>query len=128
MVPRPVKVVTLLPFIRARTPPVRVFTTLSLRPSMVGEIEADLVEFDAVFGGFLFREDEMVAGGEERLARDAADVETGAAEFAVLLDDGGLESELGGTNGRDVAARAGADDDDVKFIHGEKGLGAGGGV
>jgi hypothetical protein len=42
----------------------------------------------------------------------------GAAEFAVFLDDGGPESELCGTDGADVAARTGADNDDVEFIHG----------
>ena len=44
-----------------------------------GEIETDFVEDDAVFGRFLFRENKMVARGEKRLARDAADVEAGAA-------------------------------------------------
>ncbi len=84
-----------------------------------GEVEADLIEDDAVFGGFLFREDEMIARSEERFARDAADVEAGAAEVGVFLDEGGLESELGGTDGADIAARARADDDDVEFIHGK---------
>ncbi len=92
------------------------------------EIEADLVEDNAVFGGVVFCEKEMIARGEERFAWNAADVEAGAAEFAVFFDDSGFKSELRGTNGRDVAARAGADDDDVEFIHGLKDLGAGGDV
>ena len=75
-----------------------------------------------MFGGLLFCKNKMVARGEERLARDAADVETGAAEFLVFFDDGGLESELGGADGGDIAARAGADDDDVEFIHGDEAL------
>ncbi len=81
------------------------------------EVEADFVEHDAVLGGFFFREDEMVARSEERLARDATDVETGATELRVFFDNGGFESELGGANRADVAAGAGADDDDVEFIH-----------
>ena len=87
------------------------------------EVEADLVEHDAVFGRFLFCKNKMVAGGEQRLARDAADIEAGAAEFIVLFDDGGFESELRGADGGDVAARTGADDDDVEFIHGNDDVG-----
>ncbi|GEP08516.1 hypothetical protein MGN01_03610 [Methylobacterium gnaphalii] len=30
-----------------------------------------------------------------------------------LLDDGGLQAELRGANGTDIAARAGADDDEI---------------
>ena len=59
----------------------------------------------------------MVARDEERFARDAADVETCSAEFLVFLDDGGFQSELAGANGGDITARAGTDDDDVKFFH-----------
>ena len=83
------------------------------------EIETHLVEHDAVFGRFFFCKNKMVAGGEKRFARDAAHVEAGAAEFLILFDDGGLESELGGADGGDIAARTGADDDDVEFIHGK---------
>ena len=81
------------------------------------QIEADVVQNDAVFGRFLFRENKMVARSEERLARDATDVEAGAAEFLVFLDDGRFQTQLRRANRRDVAAGSRADDDDIKFIH-----------
>ncbi len=49
---------------------------------------------------------------EQRLRRDAADVEAYAAEL-VLLDDGRAEAELVRADGGFVAAGAGADHDDV---------------
>src|SRR5271170_7220038 len=57
---------------------------------------------------------ENLGGAEQRLGRDAAPVETDAAEI-IALDDGGLEAELRGADGADIAARARADDDDVEI-------------
>src|SRR4029450_4448852 len=74
------------------------------------EVEADLVEHDAVFGRLFLCKNKMIAGGEKGFARDAADIETGTAEFFILFDDGGRKSELGGADGSDIAARTGADD------------------
>ena len=81
------------------------------------QVEFHLVELDAVLGRFLFREGEVIARREERFARDAADVQTGAAELLVFLDDGCAETELSGANRGDITAGAGADDNDVKFVH-----------
>ena len=53
---------------------------------------------------------------EQRLGRDAAPEQAGAAERLLLLDDGGLEAELRGADRGDVAAGARADDDDVVFL------------
>ena len=53
---------------------------------------------------------------EQRLGRDAAPVEAGAAEHRRALDDRGLQSELSGANRGDVAAGPGADHDDVVFV------------
>ena len=50
---------------------------------------------------------------QQRLGRDAAPVQADAAEIG-FLDDRGLEAELGGADRGDVAAGAGADDDDVE--------------
>ena len=50
---------------------------------------------------------------EERLGRNAAPDQTGAAERLLLLDDGDLLAELCGANRGDVAAGSGANDDDV---------------
>ena len=64
----------------------------------------------------------VLRGLEQRLGRDAADVEAGAAEAGLALpvlpvvDADGLEAELRGADGGDVAARAGADDGDVETV------------
>ena len=55
---------------------------------------------------------------EQRLGRNAAPDQAGAAERLLLLDDGHLLAELRGADRGDVAARAGADHDDiVAFWH-----------
>jgi hypothetical protein len=53
---------------------------------------------------------------EQRLRGNAADIQAGAAQGAALLDAGGLEAELGRTDGGDITARAAADDDDVEIV------------
>ena len=50
---------------------------------------------------------------QQRLGGDAADVEAGAAMGGALLDDGDLHAKLRGANGAHIAARAGADDDQI---------------
>jgi len=60
----------------------------------------------------------MIAGSKQRFARNTADVQAGPAEFLIFLDERGLEPELAGANGRDVPARAGADNYDIKLVHG----------
>jgi hypothetical protein len=82
------------------------------------EVDLDAGELDAVGGGVVFGEDELLGGVEQGLAGNAADVEAGAAEGGAFLDEGDLEAELGGAEGADVAAGAGADDDEVEGIHG----------
>ncbi len=74
-------------------------------------IEADLLRRQAVIGGMLHVMVDL-GGAQQRLGRDAAPVEADAAEM-LALDDGGLEAELGGADGGDVAARPAADDDHV---------------
>ena len=54
-----------------------------------------------------------LGGVQQRLGGDAADVEAGAAVGGALLDHGHLQAELGGTDGADVAAGSGADDDQI---------------
>src|SRR6202035_1677337 len=49
----------------------------------------------------------------QRLGRNAAPVQANAAEVG-FFHDRGLEAELCGANGGDVAAGTGADDDDVE--------------
>src|SRR5262249_62403740 len=65
----------------------------------------------------------VLGGFEQRLRRDAADVEAGAAERVVaarvfpLVDAGGGKPQLRGPDGRDVARRAGADHHHVERLH-----------
>src|SRR5688572_4284952 len=52
---------------------------------------------------------------EERLGRDAAPVEACAAKSRRAFDDCGLQPELRGPDGRDVAARTGPDYNHIVF-------------
>ncbi len=76
------------------------------------EIDLRRAEFDAGFG-------EVARGGQhlgdvqQRLRRDAADVEADAAERRVALDEHDAATEIGGAKGSGVAARPGAEHDDV---------------
>ena len=77
------------------------------------EVDAQIADTDAVLGGVLAEELDMLRGVQQRLGRDAADVDAGAAERLVHLDADGDEAELGGADRGDIAARAAADDHDV---------------
>ena len=61
---------------------------------------------------------ELVGGVDQRLGRDAADGEAGAAGL-LRLDDHGVDAELAGADGADIAARTGADDEQLagNFLH-----------
>jgi len=52
---------------------------------------------------------------QQRLGRNAADIEAHPAPV-LGLDDCGVQSELGGANGRDISARAGSKNDDVIVV------------
>ena len=56
---------------------------------------------------------EQFGGVQQRLRRDAADIEAGAAEGRALFHHGGFQAELRRADGADIAAGAGADDDEV---------------
>ena len=64
---------------------------------------------DAVFGGVLEVVPELGVE-KEGLGGDAADVEAGAAEDVGGFDEGDLEAELSGANGRGIACGSAADD------------------
>lgn len=78
------------------------------------EIDFEIGEREAVVGGVMASEGDVLGGVEEGLARDAADVEAGAAEGGSFVDEGDLEAELGGAESADVAAGAGADDNEIE--------------
>ena len=86
-----------------------------------GQVQFDLADEHAVAGRFLLGKREVVTGVEQRLAGDAADVQAGAAEGLAAFDEGSFQAELRAANRRDVAARAAADDNEIKFRHGDTG-------
>ena len=61
---------------------------------------------------------EMVGGIQERLGRDAANVQAGAAQGLATLNHSGFQAQLGAADGADIATRAGADHDHIKLCHG----------
>ncbi|MCY1533814.1 hypothetical protein D9M68_691620 [compost metagenome] len=85
-------------------------------------VDGDAFGFDAVdlkgFLGFVV----LVGAVQQRLGRNAADVQAGAAESDlafladVLLDTSGLQAELGGTDGGNVTAGAGTNHNHVEFL------------
>ena len=75
-------------------------------------VEADIVGFQSVVLGVLHVVEDF-RRAQQRLGRDAAPVETNAAEI-IALDDGRLEAELRRADGGDIAAGAGADDENVE--------------
>ena len=77
------------------------------------EVHRHLLDDDAVFGSRVFREFEMFTAGKQCLGWNASDVDAGAAQRLVHLDADGIEAELRGADGGDVAAGAAADDDDI---------------
>ena len=91
-----------------------------LARQQLGEVELHVARDDAVRRQLMGEGEVALARLEQRLARDAADVQAGAAERGVLLDAGDAHAELGGADGGDVAARSGADDDQVvdRLSHG----------
>ena len=83
---------------------------------------------NAVIGKVLLHIVVVMAGLQQRLRRDAPDVEAGSAEGAAHLDAGGGKPELGGLDGGDVSTRSASDDDHVVLLRsgGRGGEGAGG--
>ena len=61
---------------------------------------------------------------EQRLGRDAAAMEARAADL-VLVDEGDLQPELGGPEGRRVAAGARAEHDEIEIVGRADGHGSG---
>ena len=100
---------------RKRTPSVSSLTTLSLHQHR-GEIQTDRVNADAVAGESFAHQVIKLAGIEQRLAGDTADVETSPAQARPLFDASDPQAELRGSNRGDIAPRTGADDDQIESI------------
>ena len=81
-----------------------------------GKVEARL-HLDAHGGEAVAGLGVSLAGMQQRLGRDAADIEAGAAMGGALLHHRDLHAELRGADGADIAAGSGADDDQIKLGH-----------
>ena len=88
-------------------------TTSSLRASIAGRSSSRPSDLDPVLAEPLSGQVVELARVEQRLAGDAADVQARAAEARPLLDAGHLHPELRRADRRDIAARPGADHDQV---------------
>ena len=121
----PMNTSTLFFFMRNLTPPFILFATPRERATTAGQSAVGApspIERPVV--GEVGELAHHLGGLDERLCRNAANVQADAAEL-VLLDDGGLEAELVGADGGFVTAGAGADDDDVVGLvcHESEGVG-----
>ena len=82
----------------------------------LAQVEADAGRVDAKLAHVVLGLVVEVRRVQQRLGRDAADVEAGAAERAALLDARDLHAHLAGLDGRDVAAGAATDDNEVLLV------------
>src|SRR2546425_8137694 len=87
---------------------------LVLERAQLGEVELRLAKRDAVVGE-IARGVHDGRGMQERLRGNAADVEAHAAQRWIALDQHRLQPEVRGAKRRRIAARPGAQDDDVAF-------------
>ena len=104
----------------APTPPVSRATIEILPADRLGEIELGRPdrEPDRVQRPGLAERMRRVGGVDQRLRRNTADIEASSAE-PVGFDKDRVEAELAGADGRDIAARPAADDENLaaKLVH-----------
>ncbi len=112
----PFRYVTLFLLNRNSMPLVRSVTTLSLRPIRAAKSSSTLPVFTPCLREIVAGHLVEVRGLQQRLGRDAADIEAGAAERAAHFDAGGLEAELRRLDGADIAARTAADHHHVECL------------
>ncbi len=83
----------------------------------LGEVELHAGHVDSEHTQAVLRLLVALARLEERLARDAADSDAGAAELRLELDARGIQPELRGADGRDVATGARPDHHQIVLRH-----------
>jgi len=81
-----------------------------------GQIQFDLTDLDAMFGEVMTGGLVVVRRMQQRLGRNAADVQAGAAQGAALFNAGDLQAQLSSADGGDITAGTAADDDHIKRI------------
>ena len=85
-------------------------------------VDGHALGFDTMHGEAVFRFVVLPGAVQQRLGRNATDVQAGAAESdlavaaLVLLDAGSLQAELRCFDGGYIATRAGTDDYHVEFL------------
>ena len=114
--PMPRKAVILFFLNRNSTPETLAVTVSSLCFIICWQVELRRPTSMPKSGKAVARFFEQFGGVQQRLGRNAADVEAGAAEGRPLLDHRNLHAELRSANGGDVAARARADDREVERV------------
>ena len=86
------------------------------------QVEAQFAHADTMVGKRMLGLVVLPGRIQQRLGRNAAHVQAGAAECRLvlfvdaLLDAGGVEAQLRAANRGDVTAGAATDDDDIVFI------------
>ena len=80
------------------------------------QIQLDAADLDPKIAERMRGFVEALARFEQRLARDAADPQACAAERCLGVDARGVQAELRRADCRDVAARAGTDDEQVMLV------------
>ena len=79
------------------------------------QIQFDLAHLYAVLGKMVPRLFELLRRMQQRLRRNAADIETCAAKRAAFIDAGGFKTKLGSPDCGDIAARTRTDNDQVEM-------------
>ena len=112
----------------ALEPAGQLFDDRLLPPPQRIEVDVRLIEVDAV-GAHLLRLGDHPRGVQQRLRRDAADVQTDAAEPFVALDEDRLQPQVGRPERCGVAARTGSEHEHLRVAVGLAGSsGWGGGL
>jgi hypothetical protein len=84
---------------------------------MLFEIERNAADLDAHIGEMMFAASSYFSDAlQQRLRRDAADIQARAAERLTLFSHGHLHPQLGAADGAHITAGTGPDDDDIEFF------------
>jgi hypothetical protein len=78
-----------------------------------GEVEAYIVEFQAVVFGLMPGELEVIRRGQKSLAGNAADIETGATEHVPFVDNRSVKSKLRRSDRSRITGRSPAKDNQI---------------
>ncbi len=107
--PTPVTTSTLRCFASTDRPPTSFLTTLFFQLEQLGQVDFRRAVFDAVMAHLADFVDDL-GGMQQRLGRNAADVEANAAQHRPAFHQRDLEAEIGGAERGGVAAGTGTED------------------